>query len=90
MKAAALPECIAFEWPGVEHFHDDVFKREVRTLPQAIKCIDQLRQRMAEYSMALDDLGKAYRSMRFLLLELNVEGLEPLPKRKKTATGRRK
>ena len=70
-KAASLPE-VPFDWGGPEQFHDDVFKREVKTLPEAIAYIDQLRIRMAAYSMALHDLCKAYEGMRDLILEAEL------------------
>jgi hypothetical protein len=71
-KAARLPE-IDFQWPGPEHFCQDVFDREVKTLPQAIEYIDDLRKSMAKYSMALHDLTTAYRTLRELMLEADVE-----------------
>lgn len=72
-KAAELPEDVLFDFTGPEHFHDDIFKREVKTLPQAIKYIDELRRRMAAYSIALHDLAMAYKQMRDLMLEAEVE-----------------
>lgn len=71
-KAAALPADFQFEWPGKEHFHDDVFKREVTTLPEAIEYIDALRKRMADYAMALHKLQDAYKQMRDVMLAAEV------------------
>lgn len=46
-KAAALPQEFEYSWPGPEHWHQDVFERNVKTLPEAIKYIDQMRERMS-------------------------------------------
>lgn len=70
-KAAALPD-LDFNWGGPEQWHPDVFKREVKTLPDAIKYIEQLRQRMGEYALALHDLTEAYKQLRDVILEADV------------------
>ena len=70
-KAAALPE-IDFTWAGPEQFHPDVFAREVKTLPEAIKYIGQLRDRMATYARVLHDLTEAYAKLKEIMLEAEV------------------
>lgn len=70
-KANDLPY-LNFEWGGAEHFHEEVFDREVRTLPEAIIYIRQLRERMASYSLILHELTEAYRKMRDVMLEAEV------------------
>ena len=75
-KAAELPDDVLFDWAGPEQFHDSVFEREITTLPEAIEYIDQLRQRMASYAMALHDLTKAYKQMRDLMLDAEVDAVD--------------
>lgn len=71
-KAAALPD-IEFEWPGAEHWHDDVFQREVKTVEDAKAYIDAMRKRMADYSFALAELVEAYRALRDAILAAEVD-----------------
>lgn len=71
--AAKLPDCEAFNWPGAEHFHKNNFKAETQTHEQLVAYVDQLRERMGSYSLALAELGNAYRQMRDLLLSFDVE-----------------
>jgi len=72
-KAAALPDCDAFTWPGEEHFSEYNFAQATETPEEMRAYLDALRKRMADYSHALADLGKAYRQMRDLLLSFSVE-----------------
>lgn len=71
-KASKLPD-IDFEWPGPEQFSDYNFQEATKTHDDLVKYVDGLRQKMASYSMALHDLAGAYRQMRDLMLEAEVE-----------------
>lgn len=71
-KAAALPE-LEYEWPGPEHFSDYNFAEATSTPEKLRAYVDDLRKKMAEYSMALHGLQEAYRQMRDLMLEAEVE-----------------
>lgn len=71
-KAAALPD-FDFDWPGPEQFSDYNFQQATKTHEDLVKYTDGLRQKMASYSMALHDLVKAYKQMRDLMLEAEVE-----------------
>lgn len=70
-KANALP-AMDFNWAGHEHWHDDVFDREVQTLPQAITYIKALKERMGAYALALHSLTEAYEKMRDIMLEADI------------------
>lgn len=72
MMARNLPDCDAFQWPGPEHFHDDVFAKEMKSQEDIIEYITELRKRMSSYSMALEELGAAYRELRDMLLEAEI------------------
>lgn len=74
-KVSALPsdEAFKFDWPGSEHWHKEVFARQVKTLPEAIAYIDKLRERMGDYAQALAELQDAYFKMRNVLLEMAVK-----------------
>ena len=71
-KAAALPSDADFEWRGPEHWHDDVFEREVRSLKDLQNYVDVLRKRMAEQGMALFRLQQCYKQLRDAVLEAEV------------------
>ena len=56
----SLPQPQEFRWPGVEQWNDEVFDRQVKTLAEAVAYIKELRGRVANQSMHLADLTKAY------------------------------
>jgi hypothetical protein len=72
-KAAKLPDCKAFGWPGAEHYSDMNFEGDTQNPDDLRNYVDKLRKRMGEYSLALEELGSAYRQMRDLLLSFDVE-----------------
>lgn len=72
-KAAALPDCEAFSWTGIEQYSDYNFDKATETHEDVVKYIDELRKRMASYAMALQELGEGYRQLRDLILEADVE-----------------
>jgi hypothetical protein len=71
-KANRLPD-IEFQWTGAEQWHDEVFRTNVSSLPQAIDYINELRKRMAIQSYAIASLMDAYKKMKDVLLEADVE-----------------
>lgn len=71
-KAKELPD-IDFEWPGPEQFSDYNFAEATKTPELMREYVDGLRKKMAAYSMAMHDLVEAYRKMRDLMLEAEVE-----------------
>lgn len=72
-KVSALPPRPSFTWPGPEQYHENVFAEHCKTLPDAVAYIDKLRDRMAEYSMALHSLCDCYDKLRAAVLEASVE-----------------
>jgi hypothetical protein len=71
-KANALPR-LEWEWGGPEHWHSDVFDKNVESLPDAIEYIKVLKDRMAAQSMILYQLFDAYRKMKDIMLEAEVD-----------------
>ena len=71
-KAKALPD-FDYEWAGPEQFSDFNFKKATETPDGLRSYLDELRQKMATNSMALHHLTEAYRKMRDLMLEAEVE-----------------
>jgi len=71
-KAKALPD-FDFDWPGPEHFSDYNFAKETDSPEKLRAYLDKLRQQMAHYSLALHHLTRAYKQMRDLMLEAEVE-----------------
>lgn len=71
-KAAALPE-LNYQWPGPEHFSDYNFDEATKTPEKMHAYLNELRKKMASYSMALHELTEGYRKMRDLMLAAEVE-----------------
>ncbi len=71
-KASRLPE-IEFDFAGVERWHPEVFKKEVKDLKSVIRYIDNLRGRMEEQSDAIKSLAEAYEKLREIILEADIE-----------------
>lgn len=70
-KANRLPD-LDFEWGGPECWHDDVFERQVQTLPEAIDYIKELKVRMEDHAGALRSVIEAYQCLKDIMLEAEV------------------
>ena len=72
-RAKALPDCRAFNWPGAEQFSDLNFDEATADLPKMRAYVKSLKDRMSAYSIGLSELGDAYRQLRDLILEFEVD-----------------
>lgn len=72
-RTRKLPDCDAFNWPGVEQFSPMNFDEATATHERMVSYVDELRKRVSAQSMALHDLADAYRQLRDVILEFEVD-----------------
>lgn len=72
-KAVRLPD-LDFELLGPEHFSDYNFDKATNSPIKLKQYVNELRQNMAKYSLALHSLTSAYKGLRDVILEAEVDG----------------
>ena len=68
----SLPIPIKFDWPGEEHWHEEVFSKEVKSLEEAIGYIKALKERLAEVTFALHDLAEVYNQIISWIRQMEI------------------
>jgi len=79
-KVARLPD-FEFKWGGPEQFwvgeeygeQEGKFESETKDLVSMRNYVRSLKERMAEYAVVLSKLIKAYKELRDIILEADIE-----------------
>jgi hypothetical protein len=69
--ANEIPE-VKFDWAGPEQYHSEVFKNEIERYG-ILPYLEKLRERMADYAIALHTYGEAFNKLREIVFDMKVK-----------------